>query len=255
MKHNYVLFFLLLLQFVSCKPDAQQVTTVTVSAAISLKGALEETKRLYAQHTSGTSIVYNFGGSGSLQQQIEHGAPVDVFISAGNKQVESLEQKGLLLPNTKRVLVRNRLVLIVPQNSTWIKDLNDLTSADVKKIAMGEPTSVPAGQYAQEWLTSLGIVERVLPKLIYTNDVKQVLTYVESMDVDAGFVYITDAKNSQAVRIVSIAAEQSHSPIAYPIAVLAGTKNPVQAYEYVMFLLSPEARSVFTKYGFMVDNE
>ena len=231
---------------------AQQRTTLTVSAAISLTNAMQEIKTLYQRSNTNVNITYNFGASGALQQQIEQGAPVDVFFSAATKQMDALQQKNLLLPETRRNLLNNRLVLITPRNAPALTSFRNLTGSEVRRIAIGEPKSVPAGQYAQEILTNLKIFDSLKSKLVYGNNVRQVLTYVETGNVDAGIVYITDAKESKSVRVGATAQENLHSPIVYPVAVLKDSKNTAAAREFVQFLSSTQARTVLEKYGFGV---
>ena len=228
--------------------EAQSNTKLLVSAAASLQNSLEEIKPLY-QKKQNINLNYNFGASGALQQQIENGAPVDVFISAAKKQMDALESKGLILTGTRRNLLKNRLVLIVP-NSSNITNFKQLTDSQVKRIAIGEPKSVPAGQYAEEVLKNLGILSQIRPKFVLGNNVRQVLAAVESGNADAGIVYTTDAKTSQQVKVVATAAENLHSPIVYPIAVLKSSKNSSAAKEYVQFLAGSQVRKVFDKYGF-----
>jgi molybdate transport system substrate-binding protein len=231
-------------------PQAQH-TDITVSAAISLKDALDAVKQAYASQDASVSLAMNYGASGTLQLQIEQGAPVDVFVSAAPKQMDALESKGLLLEGTRKDLLRNEIVLIVPNDSTVaVTGFQDLAKPEVKKVALGEPVAVPAGKYAQEVLTHLGIYEQVNAKAVLAKDVRQVLTYVESGDVDAGIVYKTDALSSSKVKIVAQATADSHSPVIYPVAVLKTTKNAPAAKAYEDFLSGAQARAIFEKYGF-----
>ncbi len=224
---------------------------LTVSAAISLKDALDEAKQIYAAENPNVAIAANYGASGTLQLQIEQGAPVDVFLSAAPKQMDALDTKGLLLAGTRKNLLRNEVVLIVPKDySAGISSFQDLTRADVKQIALGEPVTVPAGQYAKEVLTSLGIYDAVNSKAILAKDVRQVLTYVETGNVDAGIVYATDAMSSAKVKVVATAPAKSHSPVIYPAAVIKASKNPAAARAFLDFLAGPRGRAVFQKYGF-----
>ncbi len=225
-------------------------TPLTVSAAISLSNALQEIKSLYQSSQPSVNITYNFGASGALLQQIEQGAPVDVFFSAAAKQMDTLQQKNLLVPGTRRTLLTNSVALITPKNGPALADFKDLTRSQVQKIAIGEPRSVPAGQYAQEVLTNLKIFDALKPKLVYGNNVRQVLSYVETGNVDAGIVYITDAKQSNSVQVGAIALPNLHSPIVYPVAVLKDSKNVTAARNFVQFLSESQAQAVFQKYGF-----
>jgi molybdate transport system substrate-binding protein len=232
--------------------SAQSNNNLLISAAASLKEALEEIKPLYQQSKPNVNINYNFGSSGALQQQIEQGAPADIFISAAKKQVDAVEQKGLLVAGTRNIIAKNRLVLVVPKNVVGITSFYSLKDAKVKKIAIGEPRSVPAGQYAQQVLEKLKIWSEIKSKLVFANNVRQVLASVESGNADAGLVYITDAKISDKVKVVVTADEKYHSPIIYPLAVVKRSKNVDAAKEFSQFLSSNQAKSVFKKYGFIL---
>ncbi|WP_293121784.1 molybdate ABC transporter substrate-binding protein [Microcoleus sp. bin38.metabat.b11b12b14.051] len=229
---------------------AQQRASLTVSAAISLSPALTEIKTVYQSSNPNVNIKYNFGASGALEQQIQQGAPVDVFFSAATKQMDALQQANLLLNETRRNLLTNRLVLITPKNGAVLIDFKQLTDAKIKKIAIGEPKSVPVGQYAQEMLTKLGLWPQLQPKLVFGNNVRQVLTFVASGNVDAGIVYATDAKVSDKVTVQLTAAENLHSPIVYPLAVIKNSRNQAAAKTFVDFLAGDRAKIVFLKYGF-----
>jgi molybdate transport system substrate-binding protein len=218
-----------------------------VAAAASLQPALQEITPLYRQ----AKLDYNFAASGALQQQIEQGAPVDVFISAATKQMNALQEKGLLLPDTQTTLLTNQLVLITPKSSqVALKTFQQLVQPNVVRIAIGEPRSVPAGQYATEVLQNLGILDQVQSKFVLGNNVKSVLAAVAAGEVEAGIVYISDAQGSDQVTIAAIADEKLHAPIRYPIAVLKSSRSPVAAKQYVEFLQSDVAKSIFKKYGF-----
>ena len=230
---------------------AQRPTTLTVSAAISLKDALDQIQRDYTAANPAVAIAINYGASGTLQLQIEQGAPVDVYISASPKQMDALDTKGLLLEGTRKNLLRNEIVLIVPKDSaSHISSFRDLTRPDVKQIAVGEPATVPAGEYAREVLTYLGIYDAVKPKAVLAKDVRQVLTYVATGNVDAGIVYATDALTSSMVRVVATAPEGSHAPAIYPIAVTKNSKSPAAARAFEEYLSGSQARAIFQKYGF-----
>jgi len=165
--------------------------------------------------------------------------------------MDSLQSQGLLLPETRRDLVKNSVVLIVPVGNAGVSSFQDLTKPAVKTIAVGEPQTVPAGKYAQEVLTHLGICDQLKPKLVLAKDVRQVLTYVETGNADAGIVYATDAKISKKVTVVATASEDSHSKVVYPAAVIKNSKNPAGAKAFLEFLASKKARTVFQKYGFI----
>jgi molybdate transport system substrate-binding protein len=224
---------------------------LTVSAAISLKDALDEVKQIYVTANPTVSLAMNYGASGTLQLQIEQGAPVDIFLSAAPKQMDALAAKGLLLDGARKDLLRNEVVLIVPKDSSArISSFQDLARQDVKTIALGEPVTVPAGQYAKEVLTNMGIYDAVNAKAVLAKDVRQVLTYVETGNVDAGIVYSTDAQSSSKVKVVATAPENSHDPVIYPGAVIKDSKNPAAARAFLDFLSGAQASAIFKKYGF-----
>jgi molybdate transport system substrate-binding protein len=234
----------------------QQSSSITVSAAISLKDALDELGPIFQvqQHRknggSGTAVTYNYGGSGTLARQIEQGAPVDVFFSAAEKQMDELAAQGLIVTDTRHDLVSNALVLIAPTQSTALHSFQDLSNAAVKTIALGETSTVPAGMYARQTLEHLGLFAAIEKKIVYAKDVRAVLTYVETGNADAGLVYQTDANTSTKVRVVAVAPADSHDPILCPAAVLRDAKDKAAARAFVEFLQGPEARAVFQKYGF-----
>jgi molybdate transport system substrate-binding protein len=231
--------------------QSNQHLDLTVSAAASLQDALKAIEPIYENKQTQVGITYNFGSSGSLQQQIEQGAPVDIFIAAAAKQMDALESKNLLLPGTRRDLLKNQIVLIVPKNNTTIQSFEDLDTDALTQIALGEPESVPAGKYAEEVFSFLGILDAVKPKAVYAKDVRQVLNYVATENVDAGIVYLSDTKVSDKVKIVAIASEDSHSPVVYPIAVLQDSINPEAAKGFEDFLFTSEAQTIFKQYGFI----
>ena len=234
----------------------QQSSSITVSAAISLKDALDELGPIFQvqQHRknggTGTAVTYNYGGSGTLARQIEQGAPVDVFFSAAEKQMDELAAQGLIVADTRRDLVGNALVLIAPAQSMTLHSFQDLSNAAVKTIALGEISTVPAGMYARQTLEHLGLFAAVEKKVVYAKDVRAVLTYVETGNADAGLVYQTDAKTSQKIRVIAVAPADSHDPILYPAAVLRDAKDKAAARAFLEFLQGPDARAVFLKYGF-----
>ncbi|HKO03414.1 MAG TPA: molybdate ABC transporter substrate-binding protein [Candidatus Acidoferrales bacterium] len=223
---------------------------VTVAAAISLKGVLEGIGNLYGRRKGSPEVTLIFGASGILEKQIEQGAPVDVFISAAPAQMDALEKANLLLKGTRRDIAGNRLVLVTPRGATAVHTLEDLKKPEVRTIAMGEPRSVPAGQYAAEALRTLGLLDALQPKFVYAQDVRAVLTYVAGGDADAGFVYETDAESSDKVTIAAAVPAGSYTPVVYPAAVVHGSQNAAAAKHYLEYLSSVEARAVFEKCGF-----
>nr|WP_092071244.1 molybdate ABC transporter substrate-binding protein [Dendrosporobacter quercicolus]NSL49422.1 molybdate ABC transporter substrate-binding protein [Dendrosporobacter quercicolus DSM 1736]SDM23716.1 molybdate transport system substrate-binding protein [Dendrosporobacter quercicolus] len=234
-------------------PAAAQPVELNIAAAASLKDAMGEIQKLYTAKKPEVTLVYNFASSGALQKQIEQGAPADLFISAAAKQMDELEGKNLIKKETRNNLVENSLVIIVPKDSQLnLSKYEDLTQTAVKKVGIGETETVPAGQYAQEVLKKLALWDTIKAKAVMAKDVRTVLTYVETGNVDAGIVYGTDAAVSEKVKVVATAPAGSHQPIVYPVAVLTGAKQPQAADEFLAFLNGSEAKAVFEKYGFTV---
>jgi molybdate transport system substrate-binding protein len=231
---------------------AEQPVEIVVSAAISMKEALSATAKDFEASNEGVKVLLNFASSGALQKQIENGAPVEVFVSAGAKEMNALDQEALLAPGSRTDLLDNSLVLITPKAATTIHTLDDLQAPEVKRIAVGDPKSVPAGLYAKQALTWAKLAETLQPKLVLGENVRQVLAYVESGNVDAGIVYATDAKASQKVRVAAVLPAESHEAIVYPAAVLKAAKQPKAAAEFLAFLRSETAQKEFEKYGFQL---
>lgn len=231
--------------------DGAEPVELLVSAAASMKDSLADIKTAYEGKNNNVKLTFTFGASGALQQQIENGAQVDVFISAATKQMDALKDKGLLLDETRREFLQNEVVLIVPKDSTAVTDFKDLTSDKVKHIGLGEPKGVPVGQYAEEVLTKLQLLDKIKNKVVYGNDVKEVLTWVETGNADAGIVYSTDAKVSDKVKVAASAPKDSHKAVLYPAAVIKSSKNAEAAKAFTEFLYSNEAKPVFEKYGFI----
>jgi molybdate transport system substrate-binding protein len=226
-----------------------------VSAAVSLKNAFEEIGSLYEKRT-GVKVRFNLGASGLLQKQIESGAPVDIFASAGEKQMDELQSRGMILADTRRNFARNALVLIVPaQSKLSIRSFAELVRPEVARIAIGNPKTVPAGQYARQALTNLKLWDALQYRLILAENVRQVLDYVERGETDAGIVYASDISISpgKAV-IVANAPTQSHSTILYPIAVVKETRERRNARRFINLTVSGEGQAVLRKYGFLDPN-
>ncbi len=251
--------FLLALTFCGCHAGVPTPSTsktgdtgnVTVSAAVSLKDAFSEIGNLYKART-GKTVNFNFGASGALQRQIESGVPVDVFASAGAQQMDALAGRGLIDEAGRRDFARNTLVLVVPQDSQLnLTAFAGLADARIQKIAAGNPKTVPAGQYTEQVFNKINLRDKLQAKLILAEDVRQVLDYVMRGEVDAGIVYATDARSAgERVRVVATAAEDTHAPILYPIAVIKDSKQKQTAQEFVNLVSSSEGQSTLLKYGF-----
>jgi len=227
------------------------VIELNVSAAASLTDAMNKIADSYKKASPNVKLIFNFGASGTLQTQIEQGANSDLFISAATKQMDALSTKGLIVPESKINLLVNKVVLIVPTNSAkGISDFKDCMTSKVSVIAIGDPASVPAGQYAKEIFTSLGGWDAVSKKANLGTDVKQVLSWVESGNADCGVVYATDAAISSKVKIVAEAPAGSTTPVIYPAAVLKSSTKKDAASAFLKYLQSDEAGKIFTSYGF-----
>lgn len=225
-------------------------TEIVVLAAASLTDVTAELKQMYESEHKNVTLTFSYGGSGALMTQIEEGAPADIFMSASNKQMNELVEKKLIKNDDVVKLLENKLVLIVPKNSKLkLESFKDVVRDDVEYIGLGEPTSVPVGQYAKEMFVYMGINDKVTKKAVYGSDVRAVLSYVEVGSVDCGVVYATDAKSSD-VKVVCEAPEGSVSKVIYPVGIVSDSKNKKASEEFIKFLQSDEAMKVFEKAGF-----
>lgn len=255
MKRKVLVFLAVCLVFLGALTAmrAEKSIELNISAAASLKDAMLEIQKLYFHKQPNIKINLNFGSSGALQTQIEQGAPADLFISAATQQMDALEKKDLIKKGTRKDILANQLVMIVPKDSALnLKDFKDLGQDKVKKIGIGAPESVPAGQYAQQTFKYLNIWNKLQGKMVYGTDVRAVLTYVETGNVDAGIVYKTDALISDKIKVVVAAPAGSHDPIVYPAAILSNSVQPKEAFDLLTFLTAPEGKAVFEKFGFVV---
>ena len=225
---------------------------ITVSAAMALKSSFEEIGKAFGQSHPGVKVFFNFGASGDLKKQIEAGAPVAVFAPASLQDMDELERARRIIKGTRLNFVKNELVLIEPVHARFkLTSFHDLKRETVKKIAIVNPKTSPAGKYAEEILTSYNLLEAVRDKLVFGEHVRQILDYVAREEVDAGIVYLTDVRlRSREVRVVMQAPESSHTSAVYPIAVVRGTENEGLSREFVDFVGSGEARQIFEQYGF-----
>jgi molybdate transport system substrate-binding protein len=235
-------------------PSGAPANELTVSAAVSLKDAFREIAELYEART-GTKIHFNYGASGALQKQIESGAPADVFASAGAKQMDELASKGLIVPDSRTDFAGNSLVLIVPAKGPGSGSFSDLANPSVKKVAVGNPKTVPAGQYTEQTINKLKLLPQIQSKLIFAEDVRQVLDYVARDEVDAGVVYSSDALSAgDKVKLVARAPDDSHDPILYPIAVVRDSQQREAARKFIDLVLSAEGQAALVKHGFQAIN-
>jgi molybdate transport system substrate-binding protein len=223
---------------------------LTVSAAASLTQAFQVMGRQFEAQHPGITVKFNFGASGALLQQIANGAPVDVFASADTDTMDKAVAKKAVNAADVKVFTSNHLVLVTPANSlAVITQLVDLKKPDIKRFAMGLPASVPAGLYAQGALDKAGLWTVVKDKVISTQNVRQALDYVARNEVDAGFVYASDAQ-LMAGKVKVAFQVATTAPIHYPMAKVSATKQADEASKFITFVLSQAGQSVMKKHGF-----
>lgn len=251
--YSIILLSLLVVGLASCNDDSQveETSTLTISAAASLTDALQEVSDIFNEQHPEIEVDYNFGGSGALQQQIKQGAPVDIFFSAAKRDFDALIDSGHIDEENSSDLLKNELVLVTPQDDETVTSLDDITEAE--QIAVGTPESVPAGEYARQVFESLGIIEEVAPLLVYAEDVRSVLTYVERSEVNAGLVYRTDTAMSDTVNILEAAPAAAHEPIVYPVGLINNTDSVEAARIFYEFLQTEDALAIFDHYGFITE--
>lgn len=226
---------------------------LTISAAASLTDALKEIQHSYESTHTGIKLNFNFGGSGALEKQIEQGAPSDLFLSASTKNMKSLVDQQLIDTKKQKTWLTNELVAVIPADGTMnIASVTDLTKKEVKKVAIGIPESVPAGNYAQEALTKAKLWDTLQSKLVQAKDVRQVLQYVETGNADVGFVYKTDALTSQKAKIAFEVDPKTYSPVEYPIGIVKASKHIQEAEDFYAYLQSQESLNIMAKYGFTI---
>lgn len=230
--------------------QATEEQTLTISAAASLTNALKDIGAKFEAEHPGVKLQYNFAASGVLIQQISQGAPADVFVSADQETMKRGVDQKLLDPTTLRDFAANSLVLIVPATGgAPVKWVSDLVTEPVKKIAIGKTATVPVGRYTQQVLEHHKLWESLAPKFVYADSVRQVLDYVARGEVEAGFVYRTDAAlMPDKVRIVLQSDE--HTPIRYPVAVVFESRKKALAKSFTNDLFGPTAQGILAKYGF-----
>ncbi|AZR72110.1 molybdate ABC transporter substrate-binding protein [Anoxybacter fermentans] len=222
-----------------------------VFAAASLTDAFQELVEKFEQQYQGVKVRLNLASSGTLQIQIEQGAPADVFASAGIKQMESLLKKGLIATDSVTYFARNQLVVIGKKNSPLkITGPDDFLKAHIREISIGDPVTAPVGQYSVTSLKNLHIWEQIEKKLVFARNVRQVLQYVERGEVDLGFVYATDAAISEEVKVLYTIPQDTHHPILYPIGIVKESKNQDLAKKFIEWVLSPNGQEILARYGF-----
>ncbi|MFS8888164.1 molybdate ABC transporter substrate-binding protein [Synechococcus sp. R55.1] len=251
MKRRTAMLFLGILAALALRwgsaPGLAQSQPILVGAAVSLQPALTEIDRLFTARYPDIKVEYNFANSGSLQQQVEQGAPLDVVFFAAASFMDALAQQNLLVEGSRRDLLSNRMALIVPANArTKVQDFADLVAEEIRVLSIGDLQAMPAGRYAQEILTQAGVFETLRPKMVFASTVREILTAVEQGNADAGILFTSDAQLSNRVRVVATA--DPITPIIYPVALVRDTPA---GQSYLEFLTSEEAAEVFVKYGFI----
>ncbi|MGD9666894.1 MAG: molybdate ABC transporter substrate-binding protein [Synergistaceae bacterium] len=264
-KFTVLLPLLLILSLFPATQPANAETELTVFAAASMTESMNMIADAYKKSEPDVKIIFNFDSSGTLKTQIEQGADCDIFISAGQKQMDQLDISADPSVNTKKFdfimsgtrfnIVSNKVVLITHKNSSskGIRGFQDLVTEKVSLVSIGN-SDVPAGQYAAEVLKALDIWDKLTAtnKISYASNVKEVLSQVSTGAVDCGFVYSTDAATCKAVEVIAEAPKGSHRPIIYPAALLKGTRNEKAASEFAKFLKGPESAGIFEMVGFTI---
>ncbi|MBW4612439.1 MAG: molybdate ABC transporter substrate-binding protein [Desmonostoc vinosum HA7617-LM4] len=235
----------------SCAKQSEKTIVLTVSAAGVFRDVLQEIDQFYKQKKPKVTITYNIAGSGFLREQIEQGVPIDIYIPGINKEMDTLQTKGLVVPETRQDLTKNGIVLIVHKDSNLsISSFQDLTSNQVKRVALGTG-KVSAGIYTKEVLDFFNIYDRIKSKGVFAKeDIRQVLKAVETKSVDVGITYATEPKLSDQVKTIAIAPDNSHTPVISCVAVLKSCQNIAEAKEFIKFIASNQVTSIFEKYGF-----
>ena len=245
-----VLFLLLTFPvFAGGSRDTARVDLI-IGAAMTLRDVADELGTAYMAQNQHVNLTFTYASSGALQTQIEEGAPIDIFISAAPRQMNNLADQGLIYGASRNV-VTNVIVLIVPANSqAGVESFMDVGTDKVRMIAFGDPASTPLGSFVQEIFQSYGILAAVNAKANLGSDVRQVLTWVEMEEVDAGIVFMTDAMTSNLVRVVATADKERHSPSVYPVGIVNASHNKDEAQRFIDFLFTSEARAIFERHGF-----
>ncbi|MES1162233.1 MAG: molybdate ABC transporter substrate-binding protein [Rhizobacter sp.] len=229
---------------------AAQAADLTVSAAASLTNAFKELAPAFEAQNPGTTVVFNFVASDALLAQIAKGAPADVFASADQEAMDKADAQKVLAAGSRRNFVGNSLVMIVPSDSTLgLKSLTDLQKGEVKRIAIGNPASVPVGRYTRGSLDAAKLWGAVEPKAVMAQSVRQALDYVARGEVEAGFVYATDAAIMKD-KVKVVATIPTETSITYPIAAVSSSPNPDAARKFIDFVVTPAAQAVLARYGF-----
>lgn len=257
MKKTFLIFIVCILLSGCVNQEKEQVRSqekviLTVSAAASLKNALNDIEKSYEAEHKHVDIKFNYGASGALAQQIMSGAPVDIFFSAAQDKVDDLVKNKAVDKEDTKSLLKNHLVLITEEKLT---SLDDLQQEKIKKIALGNPELVPVGEYGKQTLENKKLYQKVKSKLVLTKDVRQVLTYVETNNTEAGIVYTSDLKSTNKIKHTLKIQDDLHEPITYPIAKIKDTKHKKETEELYQYLQNNQSKKVYQKYGFDINEK
>ena len=233
----------------ACSGQDSGEDTLLVFAATSLTDAMNEAAAEF-EATSGTKVEVSYGPSRALAQQIARGASPDLYFAAGQPPMDLLVEGGQVAGDGVVRLLSNRIVLITGRNAAQIGSVEELAGAGLERIAMPDPEIAPAGNYTRAALQNLGLWERMLPSMVFANDVRATLSYVETGNADGGFLYQTDAATSDAVSVLDIVPTDSYPDVVYPAAVVQGAENEKGAEAMLEFLQGDAAREIFSRHGF-----
>ena len=249
-----LLILLVALLLVSCQEDSLRRLdeTVVVSIAMSLSEVMERIVFEYEQETQ-ERVVLNAGGSDTLATQIINGAPIDLFISADKNQMDRLQEQSMIQLASRRDLLSNELVLIATaDNHSLVNHFNDLMKPEVRRIAIGDPSAVPVGVYAKEYLSAIGLWNEIRDRIVPTRNVQAVVSTVASGHAEVGMVYRTDAMRSSNVRIAAPVPRSEGPVIRYPVAITSGSANQFSAQQFLDYLLQEQAQHIFQSAGFTI---
>ena len=248
MRLAFVALFVTLLCSISACKDTNTSPDLTVAAASDLMPAFEEIGRAF-ESVHKRKVVFVFGSTGMLMKQIENGAPMDLFAAANVSYIDQLDQKGLIIPGTKAVYARGRITLWTPQESNLrLQGVADLSRPEVTRVAIANPDHAPYGLAARQALETAGVWDRVRPKLVYADNIRQTLQYAETGNVEVSIVALSLSMQSRGRW--TLIPEELHKPIDQGLGIIKTTKNEQIARDFATFLNGPEGRAIMQKYGF-----
>ncbi len=260
MKHGWLTIVVVLAACLSsCSapsaPTSPDNVTLTVSAAANLSTVFQELGAAFTEQT-GIALVFNFGASGSLAQQIEQGAPVDVFAAANEAYITQLNDAGLVIPDTIARYAIGRLILWTRAHSSLtLTSIEDLTQPGITRIAIANPETAPYGVAAREALQTAGLWETLQPKLIFGENIAQTFQYAETGNVDVAFVALSQGIEASDAGKWLLLPDDLHSPLNQVLAVVRSTQHEAEARQFVAFVNSPTGREIMRRYGYILPGE